>query len=382
MGQYFNFGDQIGGLLQEALNRTERAKQFDEQQAFEYMRLNEAAKQWKAGYDLEKDYKNKDLKLKVLQDIDNRYVSEEAAKSVLGANHPLFSSGVDSNGKKAGRSADEIATPYAGILGNDVPKLPQGTYYEKEVIQNALASLRAAKIEAEIKKLGEAGGEGFDPTAISRIPVEQVSGRTEPYTNIARLPGESLAFRSKAYTDKANSFQTGRDNADREQLLRDEIAKNYPEIRLQNYGRVEYDFDKKEYKLYQAMPATNFSGPDVNKVDEFVANEYPKLLSSLTKMSALDQQRSAPQIAQVGLLLKQMSLTSPKYARLADPFLAIGSKYLQDVQQKQMELSSQDERSKQSNAVRLILNAAKSDPRIQEQVNQAAPQLLDEYWSR
>ncbi len=508
MGQYFNFGDNFGALLQEALNRNQKAQQFDEQQAMDYMRLQEAAKQWKQSFDMEKQYKTNDLKLKVLQDMDNRYVSEATAKSILGANHSLFRGGnrslsssyvdtlanVESSGNDeavnpttgatgryqflkstflpiakdiggdavAGKSDDEIfalakdkdfatrvfseftqrnldtlsnagvaitpgsgylahflgaggakevlsksddtpissvvsanaiaangpvfkdiktvgdlktwaddkmsgatmdmtsggggstgsgltsdqvSAPYSEILGGETPKLPNGIYYEKEAIANATAALRAAKLEAEIGKL--TGGEGFDPSAVSRIPLETKSGTTEAYTNIARISGESTAFRSKAWTDKANSFQTGRDNADREMLLRDEIRKQFPEIPLNKYGRVEYDFDKKEYKLYQAMPATSYSAPDMEKIDEFVASEYPKMLSSLTKMSALDQQRSAPQIAQVGLLLKQMSLVSPKYQRIADPFLAVGSKYLQDVQNDQAKLDNKTEAKRQ-----------------------------------
>lgn len=555
MGQYFNFGDNFGALLQEALNRNQKAQQFDEQQAMDYMRLQEAAKQWKQSFDMEKQYKTNDLKLKVLQDMDNRYVSEATAKATLGADHPLFAGrytgsstmdaspediktkistlamqssaknpsgkqltqeqaddiaqktidtankygipvpffagmlkqesgfnpyadaydpsnpkstrdksgqgiaqfipataadhkidpfnyadSIDAAGQKLsnsyskfgdwdlavaayfggdgsikdgkipnisdqsssaqqhvdnvkkqseffgtftssgtrsanGLTSDQVSAPYSEILGGETPKLPNGVYYEKEAIANATAALRAAKLEAEIGKL--TGGKGFDPSAVSRIPLETKSGTTEAYTNIARIPGESTAFRSKAWTDKANSFQTGRDNADREMLLRDEIRKQFPEIPLDKYGRAEYDFDKKEYKLYQAMPATSYTAPDMEKIDEFVASEYPKMLSSLTKMSALDQQRSAPQIAQVGLLLKQMSLVSPKYQRIADPFLAVGSKYLQDVQNDQAKLDSQDRRAEQANAIRLILQAAKSDPKVQEMVNQRAPGLID-----
>ena len=47
MGQYYNFGDQFGPLLQQAIARAEQSHQFDEDQAFKYMQFQELQKQHK-----------------------------------------------------------------------------------------------------------------------------------------------------------------------------------------------------------------------------------------------------------------------------------------------------------------------------------------------
>jgi hypothetical protein len=388
MGQYYDFGGQIGGILTEAFNRISREKMFNAEQAMAFMKMDAELKMHKDNFDLNQrqvQAQEKNLMFDNANNVYDDYIDENTIKMA----------GLDPS-KFTPYSKEEIQNSVKKIYGESIPELPgKGSFYRKDAfnaLREKIAQDRLAK-SIEDSKPKVIGGMGNIPLKKTfTIPGTE----NNKFITTAEIPLEEhhFPYKAKRYGEGEGYKEwvmriMPKDNASIINILNENFKTSFNPAT--SMAKIEFVNGRPVAKVSTSQIDESGFPSQVNTVEKydptevasFFNNQFSQIEKDFYNMSQLDKQRDAGVLGSIGLQLADIVTEYPQYADRITPFIPY-------VRQLKSLLAEQQSRmdNRQSNtdlrgvntALRVARMAGQStNSKTQQRGNELENTLLDQY---
>lgn len=373
MGQYYDFGSQVGPLLSQALDREQRKKEFTAQEArmvIEQENIQRRHEQQLAEQGRQADLlnarateQNRDV---VINQVRDDFIEETQLPAILGKDYASRLKGV----KKF--TGAEISSIYGKGYGNVIAP---GNYYDAKIIGVIKEDQRLAQERARIEANLPQNMPGAD-----ELPLQKVKGMNQQIQLPLELPAKEAVsgggwgmgtvggigpggFGGKPAVGPAKAWTSDE--------VKEFVAKKYPSAQLPQNAQFEYDPAKKTVLVTpldeSGLPAaenyrTAYDQPDIDKFfsQEGGLNKMKKFIEHAKSTTLTVNNES---IVDVGGEVYRMIQQSPKpeyikKARFLMPYVEAWIKKENDrMEKQQMTKQLQQARLEQQALLKLAYSA-------------------------
>lgn len=341
----WDFADNVGPLLAEAMDRRQRAQQLEAEAARWNLQFNAQKEQWGKSYDAARSDADRNFSLnransmrETINQYRDDYVTADAIKA-LGLDPKRFT----------GIQSDKLNEQISSIYGETSPLLPSGvTMYERGTVGAAHQALVQQRL--------------IDQATPKTIPgINEIPAIKQTAQSTKRIIGAGFAEDIPA--NRVAKIQISRDPA----TAKDYLLKKVPGLELAPNDEVTYNAESDAFEIRQVDPQTGLEvflpneSYDKAEVDAFMKTKLPAMTAALQKMSPMERDRSNQQIEYTASRLAHIAQQYPQYANLIAPFMPeLVNKMQKDavVQEKMASQSAARERTTQIQQLRLILQNA------------------------